>query len=1024
MFEAISNAIKNTSGSVATGASSLFGAVGKYFEPAPNETRVRDVVKAIPEGFSKVVGQPSLRGYGALSSLITGKPLTPSTPFQKNLYGTDKPLTFTGVGEEIGVKNKYLAPVVGFGLTAGDLLPGGQARRQAVEQTLESVGKAKGFTGLLIDTGRKIKNSKIWNITTDSLIGQDRAGYSDLDLDRVKFYRDKIKAGEKIEPLKVDVMDGNILVEDGKHRLAALREEGIDTVDVIDATKKAKAPQNVLDLRERGVTRSLGQSPAVDPVIKARIDGRLYKTIANETSFRQADDIVNNDIAGAWRLIENSNEPSALRSATGLRLIEKLQQDAQALRAVDLAQSNKLYDDAVRVIDRLAESATKAGQEIQIYAAINKLSPEGITRFAANQLQKANKILTPELQDTLIKTSRKIQELPEGRDKVVETAKMMKLISDQIPANVLKKISTMQTIAQLLNPKTIVRNIIGNLGFALTEIPSQAFAAAIDTLKTATTGRPRSVAAPSLSVMGRGFIKGFKEGAQEAKQGINTLQIGTQFDVPKTEVFKGRVGRSLQRLMDIALRAPDRAFFQAAYDDSLYGQMKLAGVKVPTEEMKEIATLDGLYRTFQDDNLATNAFQGIKKALNLGKDFGLGDLLIKYPKTPANLLNRGLAYTPAGFIKTALELGRLISKSPNASEKKLLEAFGRASVGSAGLFGTGALMHKLGLITTEAEEDADIRNVQQGVGLGQYKMNISGLKRFVLGGFDPKLAKIQDGDRLISYDWFQPNALSIVLGADFDKGKGNAGTMLSKLISGITQASETLTEQPLLRGITDAFKYADSPAQAFVDTLSKMPASFVPTFLNQVRQLTDNTARSTYDEDKVQYSINLVKSRIPGLASTLEPTITNFGEEQEIYQNGGNNLFNVLFNPSFVTKYDPTPEAKLVLDLWKETGEVNMAPRKLQKKQKVNGKERQLTPEEYTKMQRFTGTITRQYFNKLAQNEKFRNAPEDEQIAAMGKVLTAVGSAAKIHILGDKPKKPSTLALSIVQRVRSNLEEN
>ena len=93
-------------------------------------------------------------------------------------------------------------------------------------------------------------------------------------------------------------------------------------------------------------------------------------------------------------------------------------------------------------------------------------------------------------------------------------------------------------------------------------------------------------------------------------------------------------------------------------------------VTEPTEAMKEIAHHDGLYRTFQDDNALSAFFQGFKRLLNdpvytMGfaknrpmREFGAGDFIIKYPRTPANLLARGLEYSPAGLLKTLWEASR------------------------------------------------------------------------------------------------------------------------------------------------------------------------------------------------------------------------------------------------------------------------------------------------------------------------------------------------------------------------------
>jgi hypothetical protein len=61
----------------------------------------------------------------------------------------------------------------------------------------------------------------------------------------VTFYRKQIQERRELEPLKVDVVNKNILTEDGKHRLAAMRREGIEMADVVDVTPTPPATQTI-----------------------------------------------------------------------------------------------------------------------------------------------------------------------------------------------------------------------------------------------------------------------------------------------------------------------------------------------------------------------------------------------------------------------------------------------------------------------------------------------------------------------------------------------------------------------------------------------------------------------------------------------------------------------------------------------------------------------------------------------------------------------------------------------------------
>ena len=128
--------------------------IKKYFEPQ-EQVRLRDVLNPsnLASGVSKTskgivggvqqMGQSAFRAYAGLGGAITGKTLTPSTYFQKQLYGTDKPITLRSVGSELGLseKSKFAAPV-GFALGVADLVPGGNVSKQGAVNLLKNANKA------------------------------------------------------------------------------------------------------------------------------------------------------------------------------------------------------------------------------------------------------------------------------------------------------------------------------------------------------------------------------------------------------------------------------------------------------------------------------------------------------------------------------------------------------------------------------------------------------------------------------------------------------------------------------------------------------------------------------------------------------------------------------------------------------------------------------------------------------------------------------------------------------------------
>lgn len=597
---------------------------------------------------------------------------------------------------------------------------------------------------------------------------------------------------------------------------------------------------------------------------------------------------------------------------------------------------------------------------------------------------------------TLYEMSQKIQTMVDGsREKDVAIAKMLDVISAKIPVSNLQKIATLQTMAQLLNPKTAIRNIGGNAGFAVAENTSNVLGAGIDKGLSVFTGK-RSLVLPDLKAQAKGMEKGWKLGLEDAVKGINTSSLNTQYDIGVTKTFRTGILSKLETGMNIELRATDRAFYQGAYEQSLSNQMKANKVTFPTDAMKEIADHEALYNTFQDKNALSDLFSGVKKGLNKltgSEKFGIGDFIIKYPKTPANLLARGIDYSPAGFFKVIMEASKPLMGKP-FNQRAFVQAFSRSLVGTS-LMGTGALMHRIGIVTGSSNSDPDVATLQRDSGLGENKINVSALKRFVLNGFDITSAKLQKGDLLINYDWFQPLAIPIAMGADIDRNDASASGVMGTLLNALSTSVNAFATQPVMQGINSLVGSRDK-SSAMYKVLQGIPASFIATFLNQVKQLLDNQKRETYSPNFIEKMGNLSKTKIPFIEKSIQPSYNTLGTPRETYQNGSNNAFNIFLNPAFPTKYDPTKEAEMALNLYDKTGETRQIPTAIDKKFTVGGKSFVLSSKEYADMQKIVGEQTQKDFAIIADN------PNQDQVDRLAKAIERARLEGKKKILEQR----------------------
>lgn len=765
-------------------------------------------------------------------------------------------------------------------------------------------------------------------------------------------------------------------------------------------TKERKFPGTVKNAK--------GTAKEVKGILNDRID--LYSPIKNKDEFARAAKFVDeNEIDDVIDYIKFTDDPREV-SYIGQALMKKLQDTKNFARVID-------------VLDIVSEQGTRSGQAIQALSVWGRLTPEGALRSANNlvrQYNLDNKLtegmpgfikLTESQAKKIQDQANKLARITDEYERLKEASKLQREIADVVPASLGTKIATIQTLAQLLNPKTFIRNVLGNAIFGSIDSLTQSFATPLD-LAISLFTKQRTIAPASFKRQFEGGVQGFRKGMQEALEGADTSQLASQFDLPNGSVFDSKVMQGLEKALNVSLRAPDRAFYEATYKDTLEGLMKLNKVDKPTKEMLEIAHYEGLRRTFQDDNRVSRLFTSAKRALNYigtkDRSFGLGDIILKYPKTPANLLVRALEYTPVGYVRALYELSKPLFKIGPFDQRAFVNNVARATVGT-GMINLGLSLGKLGIITPRPDSDKDARAAQDLQGLQAYSFNTSALKRYVLSGFDAEAAKPRVGDQLVSYDWAQPASLPLAMGANMaeNENKIKEGTFSERVLltfgplaGEIIRSSDTLTEQSLLQGIQRLFG-PGGLQQGIIDNLMAVPGSFVPTILNQINQFTDNASRETYSPDLVEASFNQFSARVPILSQTLPQRVDILGRPKERFPNAQNTFFNVFFNPAFVDQIKDDPVLKETIQLYEETGEKGQFPRLVDKSITVNGERKLLTTQELVDYQTNVGQVSDQIMRKAISNEQYQKLPTQEKALFLANILSDVNKTTKVRLFGE-----------------------
>lgn len=656
----------------------------------------------------------------------------------------------------------------------------------------------------------------------------------------------------------------------------------------------------------------------------------------------------------------------------------------------DLALAQRLMAEASQVGNskvanqigvQMATELTRSGQLLQANRMLKRLSPEGMVTFAETQINQlkgelADKGIDQKIIDKIdltdediafiYDTMQAVEAMPDGREKTVALAQVKARIENKIPSNAGNKLKTLARMSMLFNPKTQVRNVLGNAIISPISNASDVIGTAIDKAVSQKTGT-RTTSLPQPSAL-KGLKRGIGEAVEDYRLGINTRDIeGNRFEIRQGQTFNndtkiGKVLNGIDRTTNFMLDAGDRGFYETWFNNSLEQQMKANKVTVPTEEMIKIAKNEALKRTWQDTNNYTETVSKFRNALNnLNiKGYGLGDMALPFIKTPANLTKALVDYSPVGVVKTlkvdANNLKTAIKTGKNVAQtqRTFVDNLSKGITGTLLMVLYSALADK-GILNGEGSEDKD---------LAGFEKNILGIQ--------PYSAVI--GDKSYSYEWAQPVGGSMAMVTDFKKAfneadtdKGELSAYANAIKEGISASGKVLFNQSFATGISNLFG-EDDIINGLMEVALNEPAKFSPQIMGQAAQLGDGTARSTYVYgDAMATAANKVKAKIPGERNQLPPVVDVMGNEVK----SNNSVFDVFFNPANYYTDVSDDAANEIYSIYNTTGDKTVIPPTAPYYVMYKNNKTVLTPEQKAEYQKTTGSIISNSVNSLIKDSDY-----------------------------------------------------
>ncbi len=728
---------------------------------------------------------------------------------------------------------------------------------------------------------------------------------------------------------------------------------------------------------------------------------RYYQDVTNEESLSKA--IKRLEENGKSETLAWFNKESKYADSTDV---------AEGWILMKQYEQAKDYDSMVQVAKKMRDIGTQAGQTVQAFNIMNRMTPEGMVKYAQSELSEAydkmvknkskewidankNKFdLTPNEVKFIMDNMEAVSAMEDGYQKKVKLAEIQKLMTDKLPPERGAGIKAWMRISMLFNPKTQVRNVLGNAIVTPVNIVGDKFASMVDKTISKKTG-VRTTGTTSLKSYSKGMKEGIFQSYNDFKKGINTRNIeGNRFEITEGKSFENstKIGKALNKVdnfLSFMLDAGDRGFYEASFTNSINNQLVLNNTDVVTQEMIDIATTEALQRTWQDSNNYTKFVLDIRKGLNKinFKGYGLGDVLIPFAKTPANLTKALIDYSPVGLINTinsGINLKNSFSNGQyNAKlQHKFVQNLGKATAGTL-LYILGYALAKAGTISGESDDDKDVANFMKNtLGTSSYSIKI--------------------GDKSFTYDWAQPIAgpFSIMANLVQKNNTQKESNLLDNILSSLDTAGNLLLEQSFLDSINTVLSNKEGIVTGLTEAISELPSRSIPTFSKQLADMIDGTQRTTFEKNApIETAKNKIISKIPFASKSLAPAVDTLGRDIKKY-GGKNNVFNVFFNPANINSKNVSSSVKEIYQLYRATGDKSIMPRVVPYEINLKDGKRSLNSIERANYQKNTGNIVEQEMERLLENSNYNSLSYEEKAKVVSDIINYAYNKAQETMFG------------------------
>ena len=759
--------------------------------------------------------------------------------------------------------------------------------------------------------------------------------------------------------------------------------------------EREKVSQTVRTVLEAQAT----PETAVPDIERLTMEGVFsHEVYGDEQAVRDAEEIIRDKgmerAYADWRNDIRNGVVSKEHTALGWTLYNNAANEGNTQLALDILQN-------------MVDHQRSAAQALQATRILKTLSPETqlyhVQRSVRNlqeELKKRYKDKAPTLQLNEELAADFLQaETEEARD--AAQAALYRDIGRQMPSKFIDKWNAWRYLAMLGNARTHVRNVVGNAGFAPVVAVKNTIATGLETVTDKVSGGKafsgeRGARTKALTAGKALYQAAFDDYGRVKAQ----VMAGGKYQdfAPNSAIEEGRVIFKSKLMKPVewarrkngaALELEDSWFAKPHYAAALASYCKANGITAEQvrsgkglDKAREYAIREAQKATYRDTNDFSQWVSSIGRYSGDNKAARAASVLVKgilpFRKTPANILARGVEYSPAGLL---WNVGRSIYRGYKGTlnTAEFLDGI------SAGLTGTGLLALGFWLAA-----EGLVRGAGAGDDAEQEFAELMGHQDYAL--------ELPDGTS-VTLDWLAPEALPFFVGVNLyeeaSRKNGGARLNMADWLAVLGNVSEPMLEMSCLQSLNDLFdfvSYGKKEGSALGSVVFGAITSYLmqalPTIFGQAERSGEDKGMMTYPEANnwltrdVQYALGKASARVPGLDFLQIPYIDAWGRE-ELTGKPASRVVNNFLNPAYMSKIDESAMEQELMRLYDVTGDKAVFPSRAGKSFTVDKVDKKLTGEEYVKYATAQGQTAYSIVCRLIESKAYEGMDDETKAACV-----------------------------------------